>query len=133
MNTSELKLRKSDYYTLRKKDGKPTIQKRTGEVFEIGGHMYGVCREDHVGPERKNDYVITDLCSGYKVITAGRKREALELLLSNDMQSNLTTRIYTWKTYRGLVENFRKLYAEAGHEDELPPLVEAKSDVYTGE
>lgn len=131
MNTSELKLRKSDYYTLWKKEGKTTIQKRTGEVFEIGGHMYGVCREDHVGPERKNDYVITDLCSGYKVITAGRKREALELLLSDDMQASVK-KIYTGKTYRGLVEKFRKLYAEAGHEDELPPLVEAKSDVYTG-
>ena len=133
MNTSELRLKKSDYYTVWKKEGEITIQKRTGEVFEIGCHMYGICREDHVGLERKYDYVITDLCSGYKVITAGRKREALELLLSDDMQSNLTKRIYTGKTYRGLVEKFRKMYAEAGHEDELPPHVEAKSDVYTGD
>ena len=131
MNTSELKLKKSDYYTLWKKEDKITIQKCTGEVFEIGGHMYGVRREDHVGPERKNDYVITDLCSGYKVITAGRKREALEMLLSDDMQSSLRT-IYTGKNYEGLVKKFRKMYAEAGYEDELPPHIEAKSDIYTG-
>ena len=131
MNTSELKLKKSDYYTLWKKEGKTTIQKRTGEVFEIGGHMYGVCREDHVGPERKNDYVITDLCSGYRVVMAGRKREVLELLLSDDMQASVK-KIYRSKTYRQHVETFRKMYAKAGLDGELPPHVEAESDVYTG-
>ena len=131
MNTSKLKLRKSEYYTLWKNEGKITIRKCTGEVFEIGGHMYGVCREDHVGPERKNDYMITDLCSGYKVVTAGRKREALEMLLSDSMQESLK-RIYTMDSYKTKVEKFRKMYAEAGYEDELSPYVEAKSNIYTG-
>ena len=67
-------------------DGKPEVKRITGYTFQWKDLYFGVSNDNPINSEDKfKEWSITELNTGYKVLSAGKKDEAINKILDMDL------------------------------------------------